>query len=149
MWNLIFFRKKRKRDEDKCEEVFDDGGALKALVKLANAELARKHKNTKVSNGSNNSSSSPLHMKRPPKPNVIQSPKSDPLENGVTNAGTSSLQQQQVEGQTSESLASHVTAEFRRPAVPPARSAQHQVMKAQPSLSVLPNLLYRLLLQLK
>jgi hypothetical protein len=138
MTEKIGFRKKRKREDEKpIEDLSDEcsSGALKALVKLANAELARKH-SAKMSNGpggtSGNLNGSPIHPKRVPRPNVIHSPRpiSKMEVGGVTTASTSNPSagsaMSSVDGPTSNS--SSISAEFRRPAVPPARSAQHQVL---------------------
>ena len=75
-------------------------------------------------------------MKRAAKVNMIQTQKSDLVE---TLVATNSVQQQQVEGQNPESLTSSTAtaaavvtaAEFRRPAIPPAKSAQHQVTQPE------------------
>ena len=121
--HLCYTWKKRKREDETIDD-FDDAGILKALAKLANAELARKQ-SAKVQSTGMGCLGSPLsHLKRPPKPNMVNSPRPVPdLDVGPSLNPISTIV---VSDAAVASTEATNLAEFRRPEVPPARSASQQ-----------------------
>jgi len=121
--HLCYTWKKRKREDETIDD-FDDAGILKALAKLANAELARKQSAKVQSTGMGCLGSPSSHLKRPPKPNMVNSPRPVPeLDVGPSLNPISTIV---VSDAAVASTEATNLAEFRRPEVPPARSASQQ-----------------------